>query len=93
MYQILIADDEVRDRRIVKILLERRYPGQFTFLEAENGARALEILHKQAVQLLLLDLNMPGVSGIEVLHNLKRVPYVIVLTAYSNKNIISVILA
>ncbi len=84
MYQILIADDEVRDRRIVKILLERRYPGQFTFLEAENGARALEILHKQAVQLLLLDLNMPGVSGIEVLHNLKRVPYVIVLTAYSN---------
>ena len=45
MYTVLIVDDEVRDRNIVKILLERRYAGQFHFLEAENGAQALEILN------------------------------------------------
>lgn len=84
MYRVLIVDDEVRDRNIIKILLERRYGGQFQFLEAENGAQALEILGREQVQLLLLDINMPGISGIDVLHNLKCMPYVIVLTAYNN---------
>lgn len=84
MYQVLIVDDEVRDRNIIKILLERQYPGQFSFLEAENGGQALEILQREFVQLLILDISMPGISGIEVLHHLKRIPYVIVLTAYSN---------
>jgi len=83
MYQVLIADDEARDRNIIKILLERRYTGQFHFLEAENGVEALEILQREPVQLLLLDINMPGLSGIDVLHNLKCTPYVIVLTAHS----------
>ncbi len=64
MYRILIADDEARDRNIIKILLERRYSGQFELLEAENGAQALEMLEGQPVQLLLLDINMPVLSGI-----------------------------
>lgn len=84
MHRVLIVDDEVRDRNIIKILLERRYAGQFHFLEAENGAQALDILGREQVQLLLLDINMPGLSGIDVLHNLKCMPYVIVLTAYNN---------
>ena len=46
MYQILIADDERKDRNIVKILLERRYAGQFRVWEAENGQQALEILRQ-----------------------------------------------
>ena len=84
MYRVLIADDELRDRNIIKILLERRYAGQFQFLEAENGQQALEILNREQVQLLILDINMPGLSGIDVLHGIKGMPYVIVLTAYDN---------
>jgi len=83
MYRILIADDEARDRNIIKILLERRYSGQFELLEAENGVQALEMLEGQPVQLLLLDINMPVLSGIELLHHLTYMPYVIVLTAHS----------
>lgn len=84
MHQVLIADDELRDRNIIKILLERRYAGRFQFLEAENGTQALEILEREPVQLLILDINMPGHSGIDVLHDLKGMPYVIVLTAYDD---------
>lgn len=84
MHQVLIVDDELRDRNIIKILLERRYAGQFCFLEAENGTRALKILSEESVELLLLDINMPGVSGLDVLHNLKCMPYVIILTAYDS---------
>lgn len=83
MYRILIADDEARDRNIIRILLERRYPQQFELLEAENGAQALELLEGQSVHLLLLDINMPVLSGIELLRHLTYMPYVIVLTAHS----------
>lgn len=83
MYQVLIADDERKDRNIVKILLQRRYDDKFHVFEAENGTQALEILRRENVQLLLLDINMPGISGIDVLHGLAHMPYVIMLTAYS----------
>lgn len=84
MHTVLIVDDEIRDRNIIKILLERRYSGQFRFLEAENGIQALEILNSTQIHLLLLDVNMPGMSGIDVLHHLKYMPHSIVLTAYDN---------
>ena len=84
MYQILIADDERKDRNIVKILLERRYAGQFRVWEAENGQQALEILRQEEIQLVLLDINMPGLSGIDVLHSLETRPYIIMLTAYDH---------
>ena len=84
MYSVLIADDEARDRSILKILLERQYPGTFSFLEAENGEQTLQLLREQKIQLLFLDMNMPGLTGVDVLHKMPCTPYVIVLTAYND---------
>lgn len=84
MYRVLITDDEQRDRNIIKILLERQYPGKFTFLEAENGRQAIDLLACEEIDLMFLDINMPGLSGLEVLHHLREMPYVIILTAYDN---------
>ena len=84
MHRVLITDDEQRDRNIIKILLERQYPGQFDFQEAENGREAVDLLAAGGIELLFLDINMPGLSGLDVLHHLKEMPYVIILTAYDN---------
>ena len=82
MYKLLVVDDEPRDRNIVRILVENQYPGQFEILEAKSGSQALEILKEQPVDLLILDLNMPGGSGMSVVRELPSACYVIILTAY-----------
>lgn len=83
MYKLLVVDDEARDRNIVKILVEKQYAGLFEILEAKSGTQALEILHETAVDLMLLDLNMPGLSGLGVMREIRASTYVIILTAYS----------
>ena len=78
MARILIADDERSIRVVLKKFLTSR---GHEVLEAENGREALEILKKEPVDLVFLDLKMPKLSGLEVLKKVKDIP-VVVLTAY-----------
>lgn len=85
-FKILVADDKEMNRKLIARLLEDR-PVSIDF--AENGQETLEKLHTNAYSALLLDIQMPLVSGIEVLkylrshtHNLKgNPPYTIVMSA------------
>lgn len=83
MYKLLVADDEQKDRNIIRILVEKQYPNTFEILEAKSGTQALEILRKEKIDLLLLDMNMPGLSGVGVIRELNKPTYVIIITAYS----------
>lgn len=83
MYKLLVADDEARDRNIVRILVEKQYPSLFEITEAKSGTQALEILRQGRTDLLLLDMNMPGLSGMSVIRELRDSVYTIILTAYS----------
>lgn len=83
MYKLLVADDETRDRNIVRILVEKQYPGLFEILEAKSGTQALEVLQREQIDLLVLDMNMPGLSGMSIIRELTSPVYVIILTAYS----------
>ena len=66
---ILIADDEA----ILRTLLERVLRRQgHTVLAVSNGERALEVLQTETVHTVLLDVNMPGLSGLEVLETIQR---------------------
>lgn len=83
MYKILVVDDD-RDMRenIVEILTD----DDFQISAAKNGEEALEQTSKTAFDLVLLDLIMPGISGMEVLPLLKRESpaiRVIMVTAFS----------
>ena len=49
---------------------------------AKNGEEALKMLLKNKYDLIFLDINLPLLSGIEVLENLKNIPYVIFTTAF-----------
>ena len=63
---ILIVDDAAINREILADCFEEKY----NTLQAENGKQALEILEKNDVSAILLDLMMPVMGGIEVLQEL-----------------------
>jgi len=66
--RILCVDDERLNRAIVRDMLDS---AEFRVLEAESGEEALEILEDHAIDIILLDINMPGIDGFEVCRRLK----------------------
>jgi two-component system response regulator PilR (NtrC family) len=66
--RILIVDDEPSMREMLKIVLRR---DGYEVIVAENGGRAVAILKEQRVDLLLSDIRMPDVTGVEVLRAAK----------------------
>ena len=82
MYTILICDDDRDIRRALRIYLTGE---GYRVLEAENGAQALELLESGSVDLVLMDVMMPGLDGLGATMKLREkssVP-VILLTAKS----------
>ena len=67
--QILVVDDELINQELLKIVLESEYE----IVTAFNGEEALELLnrYKDTLSLMLLDLMMPGMSGIDVLKRIR----------------------
>lgn len=78
----LIVDDEPMARNLLK-----EYVRKIPFLElvdtCPNPIAAIEVLNRQSVDLLLLDIQMPEITGINFLKILKNPPMVILTTAYS----------
>ena len=72
MHRILIADDSATIRKMVRASLQTL--DQTQFLEAGTGLEAIEQLALAAVQLIVLDLNMPDMHGIDVLKFLRAQP-------------------
>jgi CheY-like chemotaxis protein len=79
---ILIVDDDEVVRRLLRIMLEDR--GYLT-LVASEGAEALRLLREARPDLVLVDWNMPGMSGIQFVDTLRKqakmpVPFIIILS-------------
>lgn len=66
MKQILVVDDSPTIRRMVRASLAQFFPTA-EFLEAASGLQAIERLALGSIGLILLDLNMPDMHGLEVL--------------------------
>jgi class 3 adenylate cyclase len=69
--RILVVDDNASNRDLLARRLQRQ---GHTVLQAEDGAGALTLIEKEAFDLVLLDLIMPGINGYDVLTLLKRDP-------------------
>ncbi len=65
---VLIVDDEERNRALLRMMLR----DQYRTLESESGAAALELLQREHVDLVLLDVMMPGMTGYEVCKRMKE---------------------
>lgn len=78
----LIIDDESPARQRLKELLAP-YSETFQLVgEAENGRKALELIHKLNPDLIFLDIQMPGMTGFELIKRLDKIPTIIFCTAY-----------
>ncbi|TCS79891.1 response regulator transcription factor [Tepidibacillus fermentans] len=82
---ILIADDDERIRSVVKLYLEAE---DYTVIEVDNGQKVLDVLEKQHIDLLLLDLMMPVLDGWTVTKFVRKnldIP-IIMITAKGEEN-------
>jgi two-component system KDP operon response regulator KdpE len=65
---VLVVDDEPQIRRVLRTTLTSQ---GYAVIEARSGDEALEVIRGEQVDLILLDLNMPGRSGIEVCREIR----------------------
>lgn len=82
-YKILVADDEAEIRDLLRLYLEK---DGYDVVEAEDGAQALSLLQTEELDLVILDIMMPGIDGYRVLRNIREknnIP-VIMLSARSS---------
>lgn len=85
---VLLVEDEEPLRRVMKDLLERE---GYTVVEAPDGVRALEEVDRHAPDVIILDLNLPGLDGYGVLQQLRSRPAtqhvpIMVLTAKGDED-------
>ena len=78
---LLIEDDDTSREQLVKAIRKEGYE----VLAAENGGAGLEVFKKELPEIVITDLKMAGVDGLEVMHTVRRLStdvQVIVITAY-----------
>lgn len=79
---ILVLDDE----ETIRDLLEQAFSREgFRVLSAESAEKALDILRKESIMVMFLDLKLPGMSGLELCENIRKqnqVSVIYALTGY-----------
>lgn len=83
MHSILIVDDDSSTRTLISDAIQAE--GIETITEVENGFQALDIINEKSFDLIISDLKMPGMNGIELLHKIKEITpatSVIIITGY-----------
>lgn len=69
LQHILIVDDEIPIRRFLRTSLSAQ---GFQVMEAENGKSALDLLRRHQIDLLILDLGLPDMDGLEIIGRLRQ---------------------
>ena len=72
MYHVLIADDEAIIREGIKCLFDWESMGYTITDEAVNGEQALEKILSQTPDVALMDIRMPGLTGLEVIRRARE---------------------
>jgi two-component system response regulator YesN len=85
MYRLMIVEDEMIERIVLKKMLLKKFGEECQVFEAQNGNEAIEIFKREDIQVVILDIGMPGMNGIqaaEIMRKEKKECCIIFLTAY-----------
>ena len=85
MYSILITDDEQIVVDSLFFILNRNFEGQVKLYSANSGAAAIDIVTRNHIDIIFMDINMPGMTGLESVKcilNLNPQAVVIILSAF-----------
>ena len=90
MKSILIVEDSATTRSLIRAVIEEI--GDFNIVEAPTGFDALKLLPSQEFDLVLTDINMPDINGLELINfvkgnpSYKHIPLIIVTTERSEED-------
>lgn len=82
LFKAIVIDDEPAARRLMKNLLQEHNDVVEVIDEASNGKEAIEKIEKLNPDLIFLDIQMPDLTGFEVIDQLSKKPNIIFTTAY-----------
>lgn len=83
---VLVVDDEMTTRRLVAFTLK---PLDIEVMGADDGKTALEFVQKRTPNLIIVDINLPGMDGFTLMEQLNRLPQLrdIPFVAYTARNV------
>ena len=85
MYSFLLTDDEQIVIDTLTLIIRRNFGEDVKIFSALSGSAALEIVHKEKIDIMFMDIHMPGINGLETISLIKQINQniiVIILSAY-----------
>ncbi|MBT9777981.1 response regulator [Clostridium sp. MCC353] len=85
MYQVLVVDDEMIERMALARKLKKHFGDTCQVIQAENGLEALRMFQENSIQIVIMDIGMPGMNGVEAAEQIRKLDkgaVIIFLTAY-----------
>lgn len=89
MKNILIVEDNIEIHNLIKEILEQEH---YKTLNAYSGNEALTLIEKENVDLILLDLMLPGLNGEEIVKQVKNIPIIVISAKISQEDKVNVLL-
>ena len=89
METILIVEDNIDIHNFIKEVLEKK---QYKVLDAYSGTEALMLIEKENINLILLDLMLPGLNGEEIIKKVKNIPIIVKKKKISPEDKVNVLL-
>jgi DNA-binding response OmpR family regulator len=93
MKTVLIVDDDADMRRLIAVLLD----GEFTVVQARDGSEGLRALQEHHPALAIIDLGMPGMSGLDLLRAARKdggsTSFIMLTGSHENDSIVAALAA